>query len=476
MNYPQAIAYLYRLTDYEKTRLERYTPEVLDLSRVERLLDSVGNPQDRFPAMHIAGTKGKGSTAAMVESCLRAAGLRTGLYTSPHLHTFRERVQVDRHMISRQEVVALVEEIRPLVDRVPELTTFEAITTIGFLAFARADVDVAVVEVGLGGRLDATNVLTPEVAIITTLSLDHTYLLGDTLAQIAREKAGIIKPGVPVVTASQEAEAIETLRSISEQRGAPLVEIGRHWRYEPGSTDLDGQSFTIQGPQQDGSRLDGEYRIPLLGRHQLENCACAIAALEIVRRKGLPVSAAAVREGLSTVRWPGRLEVLRKEPPVVVDCAHNPHSARVLRQALEELFPGRRWVLVFGASADKDVPGMLDTLLPLADYVIVTRSSHPRAAAPSELADAVASAGAGAEISVNVPKAVQRGLEKTGTEDGLLITGSIFVVADAQEDWAQRTGGPPPDNDDEARNPALGRGSQERAQTDQDPHHNDERA
>ncbi len=449
MNYTETIAYLYSLADYEKVRIERYTPETLDLSRVERLLAAVGNPHTRFPTVHIAGTKGKGSTAAMSEACLRVAGYRTGFYTSPHMHTFRERIQVDRRKIAREEVVALVEEVRPLIERTPGVTYFEAITAIGFLHFARSKVEVAVVEVGLGGRLDATNVLTPEVSVITSLSLDHTYLLGNTLAEIAREKAGIIKPGIPAVSAPQRAEAIKVLEAVSQERGSSLTEVGRDWDYDPGSADLDGQAFTARRITGGGSELDGEYWIPLLGRHQLENATNAIAALDIMHQRGFHIPIEAVHEGLRSVCWPGRMEILSREPLVIVDGAHNPYSAQVLRRALEEWFPDQRWTLIFGASADKDIAGMLKVLLPISEYTIVTRSDHPRAAAPVELADVVAVVGGGAEVSVNVRKSLRRGLALMDPASGLLVTGSTHLVADIHEEWARYTGTPLPDNDGE---------------------------
>ena len=449
MNYTETIAYLYSLADYEKVRIERYTPETLDLSRVERLLAAVGNPHTRFPTVHIAGTKGKGSTAAMSEACLRVAGYRTGFYTSPHMHTFRERIQVDRRKIAREEVVALVEEVRPLIERTPGVTYFEAITAIGFLHFARSKVEVAVVEVGLGGRLDATNVLTPEVSVITSLSLDHTYLLGNTLAEIAREKAGIVKPGIPAVSAPQRAEAIKVLEAVSQERGSSLTEVGRDWDYDPGSADLDGQAFTARRITGGGSELDGEYWIPLLGRHQLENATNAIAALDIMHQRGFHIPIEAVHEGLRSVCWPGRMEILSREPLVIVDGAHNPYSAQVLRRALEEWFPDRRWMLVFGASADKDTAGMLKVLLPISEYTIVTRSDHPRAASPVELADVVAVVGGGAEVSVNVRKSLRRGLALMDPASGLLVTGSTHLVADVHEEWARYTGAPLPDNDGE---------------------------
>jgi dihydrofolate synthase/folylpolyglutamate synthase len=437
MNYTQAIAYLYSLADYEKIRIERYTSETLDLSRVKRLLAAVGNPHIRFPAVHIAGTKGKGSAAAMSESCLRAAGYRTGFYTSPHMHTFRERIQVSGHKITRDQVAALVEEVRPAIEDTPGVTYFEAITAIGF------------VEVGLGGRLDATNVLTPEVAIITSLSFDHTYLLGNTLAEIAYEKAGIIKPGIPVVSASQQAEALRVLKAVSREREAPLTEVGRDWDYAPGPADLDGQVFTVRRTTGGVSELDGEYWIPLLGRYQLENATSAIAALDVLRQRGFCIPVEAVRKGLRSVHWPGRMEILNREPLIVADGAHNPYSARVLRQALEEWFPGQRWVLIFGASADKDIAEMLKVFLSISEYTIVTRSDHPRAASPVELADVVAAVGGGAEVSVNVKKSLRRGLAVMNPDNGLLVTGSTHLVADAREEWARYTGAPLPDNDNE---------------------------
>ncbi len=447
MNYLEAIAYLHSIIDYEKMRLERYTPETHNLGRVLQLLAAMGDPHTRFPAIHIAGTKGKGSTAAMCESCLRAAGFRTGLYVSPHLHTFRERIQVDGRKIGRDQVVALVDEFRPLIERVPDVTYFEVITAMGFLYFARSQVDIAVVEVGLGGRLDATNVLTPEVSAITSLSLEHTYLLGDTLAEIAYEKAGIIKPGVPVVSAPQRAEALQVLENVSRERRSPLTLVGRDWEYEPGPADLDGQFLTVHRTVS-GSELDGEYWIPLLGRHQLENCTSGIAALDILRRQGWRIDAGAVHEGLRTVNWPGRMEIISREPLIVADGAHNPYSVQVLRRALEEWFPGRRWTLIFGASADKDIGGMLESLLPISDYVIVTRSDHPRAASPVELADAVAAVGGGARICVNVKRSLSHALAEMSAGDGLLVTGSTYLVADAREEWARYTHAPLPDNDD----------------------------
>jgi dihydrofolate synthase/folylpolyglutamate synthase len=251
------------------------------------------------------------------------------------------------------------------------------------------------------------------------------------------------------VSAPQRAEAIRVLQAISRERGAPLTEVGRDWDYEAGSLDLDGQTFTAWRVSDGGSNLDGEYRIPLLGRHQVENGTSALAALDILHRRGFCISAEIAREGLRNVQWPGRMEILSHEPLVVGDGAHNVYSTNMLRKTLEEWFPGRRWVLIFGASVDKDVNGMLEALLPVSDYVIVTRSDHPRAASPVELADAVAAAGGGAEISVNVRKSIQRGLAMMDPGSGLLVTGSLHLVADAREEWAVHTGFPWPEDDND---------------------------
>jgi dihydrofolate synthase/folylpolyglutamate synthase len=450
LDYPDVIAYFHSLTDYEKTRIERYTPETLSLARVELLLSRLDSPHLSFRSVHIAGTKGKGSTAAMIESCLRAAGLRTGLYTSPHLHTFRERIQANGRMISREEVVLLASEVRDAVERTPGATTFEAITALGFLYFARVGIDVGVVEVGLGGRLDATNVVTPEVAVITSVSLDHTYLLGDTLAEIAFEKAGIVKCGVPAVSAPQRPEAARVIREVCKARDAPLTVVGRDWEFEAGRAALDGQSFRMRHADRGQSSFEGEFWLPLLGRHQLENAAAAIATLNVLKERGFDISVEAVRDGLGTVQWPGRLEILSTAPLVVADCAHNPYSIRVLSQALEDWFPGRRWTVVFGASVDKDIPGMLSALLPISEHLLVTRSDHPRAAAPIRLADMAAEAGGGAEVSVSVRRAIERALEIDGPASGVLVTGSIFVVADAREAWALFNGDPIPEGEGES--------------------------
>lgn len=461
MDYPAVLGYLYDLTDYEKERIARYDPDTLDLSRIRRVLARLGDPQRRFPSIHIAGTKGKGSVAATCASVLQTAGLRTGLYTSPHLHTFRERIRVDGEPIPPDVLISLVQECRPIFDAEPQLTTFEAITALAFVHFARCQIDYAVVEVGLGGRLDATNVIIPQVAIITSLSFDHTYLLGNTLADIAREKAGIIKPGVPTVCAPQEAEALTVIQKVCAERESPLTLVGRDWTWQlpaslpvsSGTNDvplsLEGQSFELRHTR-DSSPLDGTYTISLLGRHQVNNAVAAIAALDLLQRGGVAFQPHHIHQALANVRWPGRFEILRKDPPLVVDCAHNGDSAVKLSAALDEWFPGRRWTFVLGFSSDKDVPGILRALAPLAKRFLATQSRHLRAMPSKEVTEVALGVFSDLdapwpEVTVTDDVGAALSLALSGenhwpgigeTAGPVCVTGSIFVVAEAREVWA----------------------------------------
>ncbi len=412
---------------------------------MERLLALLGDPHRCFRSVHIAGTKGKGSTAAMLESVLRAAGFRTGLYTSPHLHTFRERIRCGDRMISRRTVAALTGRLRPAVAQVPGLTTFEIITGLAFAHFAAMGVEMAVVEVGMGGRLDATNVVHPLVTIITSISYDHTYVLGDTLAAIAGEKAGIVKRGVPVVSAPQPPEALAVVEAVCREKRAPLTLVGRDWTWQPGAADLDGQSFSVQPAE--GEPINPLW-IPLLGEHQLLNATVALAATAQLRRAGLDIPPAAVRGGLRRVHWPGRMEVLGRAPLVIADGAHNAEAARRLAEAIERHLPHRDVILLFGASADKDVAGMWRELLPLAAHVIVVRAAHSRAADAHDLARQVVAQGRQPIIAGSVAQGLDRALGLAGADDVVLATGSLFVAAEARAAWAATNGQSVPEGDD----------------------------
>lgn len=432
LSYNEAIDYLYSFINYELKRVERYTPDVISLQRPRALAAKLGDPHMAYPAIHITGTKGKGSVGAMCAAALQAAGLRTALYTSPHLQDFRERFRINGEMIPKETLAVLVEEMQPAVAAVPELTLFELATMLAFRYFAHERADVAVIEVGLGGRLDATNIITPLVSVITSLSYDHTYLLGETLGAIAGEKAGIIKPEVPVVSAPQHAEALAVIETVAARNHAPLTLVGRDWTFAPGPlSDHVGQYFTA-GPAGGAQR---PFFTPLLGAHQVINGAVATAALDIAARDGLPVTQEAIGVGVSRVDWPGRLEVLSRAPWLVLDAAHNGESAGRLRDALRDLFPHKRLFLIFGASSDKDVAGMFAQLLPIAHHLTTVQAVHPRALDPDELGALARAAGFAGPIDgiPSVEAALKHAHALAGPDDLICVTGSLFVVGEARD-------------------------------------------
>ncbi len=439
VRYQQALDYLYSFVDYETEPRPRDAVHY-DLRRMDELLARLGNPQRQTRAVHIAGTKGKGSVAVMVASALTASGYTAGLYTSPHLITFNERIRIDDKLISDEDVVTLVDRLRPEVEAVNEkatyglLTTFELITALGFAYFQLKGVDLQVIEVGLGGRLDATNVIQPEVSVITSISFDHTEVLGNTLTQIATEKAGIIKPGGITVCSPQFPETMGVIEKACFERGARLVRVGSDVTWQSLGFTADQQSLRVQG------RLGSyELSLPLLGQHQLENAAAAVATLEILIEKGFHISRDTISDGLSRVNWPGRLQVLSRHPLLVVDGAHNPYSVRVLRQSLEQYFNFNRAVLIIGASYDKDITGIVAELVPLFDTVVVTRSAHPRAAAASRIVAEFSRHGVTAPATEDISTALPLALTLAGENDLICVTGSLFVVAEAIEQ-AQKLG------------------------------------
>jgi dihydrofolate synthase/folylpolyglutamate synthase len=429
MNYRAALGYILSFTDYEKLPGSAYAAANFDLRRMEELLGRVGNPHLKARSVHVAGTKGKGSTAAMIASALSAAGYRSGLYTSPHLHTFRERIRIGGEIITEEEFSALVGRLKPEVEAVNlrgaygELTTFEILTAIAFAYFGQQGVDFQVLEVGLGGRLDATNVVKPEVSVITSISLDHAEVLGHSLAQIAKEKAGIIKPGSIVVSAPQQKEAEGVIEEVCSQRGARLIAVGRDLGWQKLAADIGGQSLRVKGEE-----ASYDLTIPLLGDHQLENAATAVAALE-----ALSISSESIAQGLARVEWPGRLEILMRDPLFVVDGAHNADSARRLKEAIEKYFDFSRLILIIGASSDKDIAGIAGELASLSSVAIATRSRHPRALAPSLLLEEMERRGVVGEVAESVGVAVERAVEMAAPGDLICATGSLFVAAEAIE-------------------------------------------
>jgi len=427
--YHSALDYLYSHVDYSLKRASELARADFNLERMHALMALLDHPEAHYPIVHVAGTKGKGSVCALAARGLQAAGYRVGLYTSPHLLDFAERIQINGEPIAHATLAQLVEQVKPAVARIPNLTTFEITTALAFLHFARQNVNAAVIEVGLGGRLDATNVVLPRVAVITSISYDHTAVLGDTLAKIAGEKAGIIKPGVAVVSAPQKEEALEVLLEVSRRCHAPFTQVGREVIFQMTRHSLDGQSFRLLHKGEPPLDLD----IPLLGAHQVENAATAFAAL---MASGLEVSPQAVQKGFAAVKWPARFEVARREPPVIFDAAHNPDSFARLRQSLDDYFPGRPVYLIFGASEDKNVPGMLAEMRPCLKRVFITRSEHPRALDPQHLLGVAQQAGLSCELQLPVEAALARALEESEKDGSIVLSaGSMFVTAEAMAAW-----------------------------------------
>ena len=432
MNYSQAEDYLNSFVNYEQIPGISYAQPGYDLKHLEELLNRMGNPQLAARTIHIAGTKGKGSVAAMIAQVLSDSGHETGLYTSPHLHTLRERISVDGSLISEADFAAAMAEVKPFIESMKndstfrQLTYFEALTALAFAYFKKKLVNFQVLEVGLGGRLDATNVAEPVVCIITPVSLDHTQILGNSLEEIAREKAGIIKPGCWVVLSPQPAEAASVINDICWEKKAKVVQAGKDITWHKTGGDLHHQSLAIE------SRTSKyQVDIPLLGDFQLENAATAVAALEILTSEGFDISDTDLAQGFGRVKWPGRFHIMQENPLVLVDGAHNVASMRGLISNIKEYFNCRRIFLVFGTSCDKDIAGIINELVALSPQVIVTRAGHSRAAPLSTLAAEFSRRGIEPEIIETISEAISRALSIADRKDIVCVTGSLFVVAEA---------------------------------------------
>jgi dihydrofolate synthase/folylpolyglutamate synthase len=425
-----------------------------DLEHMRRLLRELGSPEAKFPAVLIAGTNGKGSTAATLAAILQAAGCRTGLYTSPHLVRINERVRVNGVAIADEDFARLHDRTDRAAQELVKSgelpwhpSFFEMITAIAFQHFAEAPVDIAVLEVGMGGRLDATNVVEPLVSVIADIALDHQQYLGNTIVEIAREKAGIIRPGGVAVTLPQMAEANDALghamverdaRGVNATQYVPPISPGASQlrtpitRYRVGDEERIGQEYHLQVFSQDGQGQDILVQTPLLGRHQLRNVALAIATAEELAKKNFRISANNVEQGIRETRWPGRLQsVVVNEQEYLLDVAHNPAGAWALRSALSELFDGRPLTFVFGAMRDKAIPEMAEILFPLADRVIAAPANNPRSASPEDIRVAAGRVAVELESATNVAAALHRAREVTGKNGLVVVTGSIYIVGEA---------------------------------------------
>ena len=437
--YEEALDYLYGFIDLERNVLDRYHASKMDPDRPRKVLAALGDPHTRYPTLHIAGTKGKGSVAAMSASALQSSGLRVGLYTSPHLRDFRERIRVlapddPDGKISKPDFVTALNDVKQIEADFPDITWFEFVTAVAFYHFAAQEVDVAVVEVGLGGRLDATNVLTPLVSVITSLSLDHTSLLGDTLAEIAGEKAGIIKHGVPVIVAPQESEALARLQEIAVDRASPMEIVGQDWRY----VGVNRQLTVTRSPHESYVPAGTTFDIALSGMFQLENAMLAIAALRPFYERYPQVTLLSISQGLEVVQWDGRLQMVLNEPGLprlLVDSAHNPHSASKLAEALKNDYEYENLRLIYGAPMDKAIPQIMTVLFPLAQQIIVSAADHPRAASPESLAGMAAAQGFSVQTTNTPGDALELAFEMAGERDLICATGSIIFIGDLLKEW-----------------------------------------
>jgi dihydrofolate synthase/folylpolyglutamate synthase len=428
--YNQSLDYLYSFVDYSLKHSSELAKADFNLDRMFALMQSLGNPQNKYPIIHVAGTKGKGSTSALCASSLKAAGYKVGLYTSPHLLEYTERIQINGESISHAQLIELVEEIKPYVAKIEMLTTFEITTALAFLAFGKYGVNAAVFEVGLGGRLDATNIVTPQVSVITSLSYDHTAVLGNTLTLIAGEKAGIIKNGVPVISSPQKDEALAVLERVAALKNSRFMLVGRDVKFELIESSLDGQRFNF--PTFQSSNLP-TFNIPLLGSHQVENAATAYAAL---KASGIPITDEQIQKGFSQVQWRARFEIARRDPPVIFDSAHNQDSFAKLSETLQTYFPDKMVYLIFGASEDKNIPGMFAEMKSRIKKIIITRADHPRALEVEKIQQLAEQAGAESETLTPVKSALARALELSSKDGSIVLSaGSMFVTAEVMSAW-----------------------------------------
>ncbi len=438
--YQRALRYLLTLADYERLRIVRYNSVNFNLDRMRAFLKKLGNPQDAFRSVHIAGTKGKGSTCAMVASMLQACGYKVGVYTSPHLTDIRERIVINGEMLSEADFGRLVRTIQPIASKIkPPVTYFDVLTAVAFKYFAEQKVEIAVVETGLGGRLDSTNILKPEVTAITSISKDHMAQLGNSLSAIAREKAGIFKPGIPAVTIQQAPEVETVLKEVATTVGAPLDITGRtiefSYRFESSRLMGPHNRICLTTPNSKFEHL----AVPLMGEHQAINCGLALSIIDRLKTRGLAISDAAVMEGLQKTQIPGRMEMINQTPRVLVDGAHNAASLDAMLKAIGQHIPYDSMVIIFGCCSDKDVSGMLERIAAGADKVIFTKVNNVRSANPVELsAKYTEEYGKMAQVAATLEDALAIANRAVTKEDLICITGSFYLVGQAKNLFAAK--------------------------------------
>ena len=465
-DYRSALRFLLKRINYERKPVAAQTMRHFKLDRMRKLLDELGNPQQRVPVVHVAGTKGKGSTATMIAAVLSSAGFRTGLYTSPHLNCLEERWRIDGQNCTQRDLVELVNQLRPAVRKLEQQTAviptyFELTTALAWLHFAKARTDIAVIEVGMGGRLDSTNICHPLISVITSISLDHTQQLGNTLAAIATEKAGIVKPGITVISGVTQSEPQKAIQRVVKQQQAPLFSLNEHFsfqvvdrafssnrssKYPPHRSTQSTTARTVfdyfEAAAAEGTSLTG-LTLSLAGDHQAANAAIAVCAVRQLQRQGWTIHDRHIRQGLSNVRCPARVEILAEHPLVIVDAAHNLASAEALEAALGHYIPSRASaILIFATSQDKDAAGMLEVLLPRFEHCILTRYRNNPRALPAEQLLAIIEPmkrTAGDDrfptihMSATPSEAWQTAREIAQSSDLICVTGSFFVAAEIRE-------------------------------------------
>lgn len=424
MDYEGAIGYLYDLKIYGMS---------LGLERIEYLLNVLGSPHKELKAIHVAGTNGKGSVCAFLSSILHSAGYKVGLFTSPHLISFEERIQVNGEKISKDKVCSLVEKIKPIAESMSKSgefehpTFFEIVTAMAFTHFSEEGVDYAVMEVGLGGRLDATNVLTPLISVITTIALDHTHVLGKELDEVAREKAGIVKSGIPVVTGVEDDKILALIKKTCEEKECEVYSSKEHGAYKLRGVNLDHQTFDIEV----NGKLYNDLMIPLLGEHQIKNALIAAITSEVLKTKDIAIKETNLRKGFESTIWPARLEIIQEKPMVILDCAHNPTGMRALKSALQGLFKGKKVTLIIGIMRDKDIPGIIKEIANVADNIIITKPKFERASEPDIIEGEAKKYCKNVMIKPKVEDAVKYAIKNASMDDIICITGSIFNVGEA---------------------------------------------
>ncbi|MCD6326721.1 bifunctional folylpolyglutamate synthase/dihydrofolate synthase [bacterium] len=431
MNFEQSLKYLYGFVDFERANAIKYDTKALDLRAFSELLRRRDDPQTRFKIVHVAGTKGKGSTCAMLASILKASGLSVGLFTSPHLLDVRERIQIDGSWISKDDFASLISEIEPIhtalgVARRCYRTTFELLTATALLHFAKSGVDFAVLETGLGGRLDSTNVVDPALCVITKIGYDHTGTLGNSIEAIAREKSGIIKANVPLVLAPQRADVFSVVQKFAADVEAPVTDIASEYRTVTRGLSDGFQTVRIEGPDE----LVCDARLPLLGLHQAENATCAVAAAQLLSRELSEITTKTMSDGLSKVAWYGRIEPLNIRPDVIVDCAHNEDSAEALVATLKSSFTPSKKIAIVGISGNKEARVVLTILNRYFDSFIATRASTPRAASLLAITEILDDLGASYEAYEQAERAAESGLSALGKGDLLCVTGSVYLAGE----------------------------------------------